>query len=176
LKDRMRNLSNFAFQLLSPSRPMFHAHVFDPPLIVAQIFALQSCYWFIYSVVTSLSCFLFGLSLSLGRMFDCESLQYQSNSFSFANVLSFFGTSFLSSYMMVVVVERSKKCLDFAATVHIFHFFVVFSYSSLPGFSWWFCWSLSLFLMFVVGQSLCRKWEMEVIELSSAKKADPIQV
>jgi hypothetical protein len=41
------------------------------------------------------------------------------------------------------VVERAKKCLDFAATIHLFHFLGCLVYAGFP--TAWLWWLLMLF-------------------------------
>jgi hypothetical protein len=156
------------FQIWSPSRPMFHAHIFDPPLIVVQIIALQSAYWFLYCVCVNILFIFSDLPLSTDRIFLHSELEFNSLSFHFASILSLFITSILSGYMMSVIVERSKKCLDFAATVHLFHFLAVFVYSSFPLPLWWILWGLSLLTMYFVGKYFCEMREFQTITLESS--------
>lgn len=48
-----------------------------------------------------------------------------------------------SAIFLVTVVERAKKCLDFAATIHLFHFLGCLVYAGFP--TAWLWWLLMLF-------------------------------
>ncbi|CAI5513731.1 unnamed protein product [Closterium sp. Naga37s-1] len=60
-----------------------------------------------------------------------------------------------SAFYLVVVVERTKKCLDFAATVHLLHALLCLLYAHVPSsFSFWLTSFLSCLLMTLLGEWL----------------------
>ena len=88
----------------------------DVTLICLQILCLQCLYyamlgaWFIGGHI------VFGITLHLDRFFDTHTsldVQSMSAAFELAGVL---GAGLGASYLLAVVVEKARKCLDFAVT------------------------------------------------------------
>jgi hypothetical protein len=86
----------------------------DVTLICLQILCLQCLYyamlgaWFIGGHI------VFGITLHLDRFFDTHTsldVQSMSAAFELAGVL---GAGLGASYLLAVVVEKARKCLDFA--------------------------------------------------------------
>ena len=74
-------------------------------------------------------------------------------------------------------VERSKKVVDFTATLYILHTFGCLFYAGLPrNPEWWICSLLSLLIMGSLGEWLCMKREMTDIPIprssGESKKRD----
>jgi len=73
----------------------------------------------------------------------------------------------------MVVVERAKKCLDFAATMHIIHLVVCMCYSGFPtNWLWWLLMLTTMVITAVLGEYLCWRREMREIPLSSVRPLD----
>ena len=67
---------------------------------------------------------------------------------------------------MAIIVEKSKKCLDFSFTLFVVHFFIVCFYDGFPGtWDWWIVHIISMVVMVLLGEYLCAKKEMEDIPL-----------
>jgi hypothetical protein len=67
---------------------------------------------------------------------------------------------------MAVIVEKSKKCLDFSFTLFVVHFLIVCIYNGIPStWDWWIVHILSMVSMVFLGEYLCAKREMEDIPL-----------
>ena len=72
--------------------------------------------------------------------------------------------------LLVLVVEKARKCLDFAGTLYGAHFAIVMLYSgfAVPRWTWWLCHGAALVLMVVLGEYLCSRRELQEIPLSTA--------
>ena len=71
----------------------------------------------------------------------------------------------------MLVVERAKKCFDFAATVHLLHLMACTCYAGLPsGWEWWAVNLMSLVVMALLGEFLCMRREMQEIPLLSGRR------
>ncbi|MCL7033561.1 hypothetical protein MKW94_005342 [Papaver nudicaule] len=69
--------------------------------------------------------------------------------------------------IMLHLVERAKKCLDFSATLYIIHFFICLIYGGWPSsITWWIVNGTCLGLMALLGEWLCIKREMREIPIS----------
>ena len=69
---------------------------------------------------------------------------------------------------MVVVVEKSKKCLDFATTNVIVHFIICVLYggmSVLHSLDFWIVHVFGVIVMVILGEYLCSKMELMDIPL-----------
>ena len=66
------------------------------------------------------------------------------------------------------VVERAKKCLDFAATAHILHFLgtIIYNQTFPASWTWWIVNVICLIIMSVLGEYLCMNRELQEIPLT----------
>lgn len=68
-----------------------------------------------------------------------------------------------SGCFLCFIVERAKKCLDFAATVHVLHLLACTAYDGWPSsWEWWGVNLASLVVMALSGEYLCMRREMQV--------------
>lgn len=75
----------------------------------------------------------------------------------------------------MVIVERMKKCLDFAATIHIVHFLMGMTLYGFPrNWLWWLLNLICLVIMVTLSEYLCRK--RELAEIPVGKLAAPSHV
>ena len=72
-----------------------------------------------------------------------------------------------SAGFMLYVVERAKKCLDFAATLYIIHLFICIVYGGWPAsVTWWVVNITGLAIMALLGEYLCIRRELKEIPIS----------
>lgn len=63
--------------------------------------------------------------------------------------------------MVSVVVERARKCLDFASTIYILHFLITWLFFGFPSnWEWWVVNVVSMIAMVVLSEYLCLRKEM----------------
>ena len=139
----------------------------DVTLICLQILCLQCLYyamlgmWFIGGHI------VFGITLHLDRFFDTHTsldVQSMSAAFELAGVL---GAGLGASYLLSVVVEKARKCLDFAVTLYGTHLLLSLCYSrSFPRWTWWLCHGSALVIAVVCGEFLCARNELKEIPLA----------
>lgn len=68
--------------------------------------------------------------------------------------------------MLAIIVEKSKKCLDFSVTLFIIHIIFCSMYGGFPStWDWWIIHILGMILMVVLGEYLCSKKELSDIPL-----------
>jgi hypothetical protein len=68
---------------------------------------------------------------------------------------------------MLYVIERAKKCLDFAATLYIIHLFICIVYGGWPAsVTWWVLNITGLATMALLGEYLCIRRELKEIPIS----------
>jgi hypothetical protein len=69
-----------------------------------------------------------------------------------------------SAGFMLYVIERAKKCLDFAATLYIIHLFICIIYGGWPAsLTWWVVNIVGLAIMALLGEYLCIRRELQDI-------------
>jgi hypothetical protein len=73
---------------------------------------------------------------------------------------------------LLVVVERAKKCFDFAFTVYFLHWIATMLYSGFPSsWAWWVVNTGCMIIMAVAGEQLCMRTELADISLEKLRKA-----
>lgn len=82
-------------------------------------------------------------------------------------MLTFSCFRFCSAAFMLYVIERAKKCLDFAATLYIIHLFICIVYGGWPAsVTWWVVNIAGLAIMSLLGEYLCIRRELKEIPIS----------
>ncbi|EFJ44897.1 hypothetical protein VOLCADRAFT_121272, partial [Volvox carteri f. nagariensis] len=88
----------------------------------------------------------------------------------YVSALSLLITAALGAVFLMWIVERAKKCLDFASTCFMFHFFFCWHYEGFPArFEWWLVNGLGLIIMSLLGEWLCLRREMQEIPLNTLR-------
>jgi hypothetical protein len=73
---------------------------------------------------------------------------------------------FRSSVFLAIIVEKSKKCLDFSATLFLVHLVITTFYGGFPHrLDWWIVHIAGTIAMVVFGEYLCSRRELEEIPL-----------
>jgi protein SYS1 len=73
---------------------------------------------------------------------------------------------FFRSVLLAVIVEKSKKCLDFGVTLFLLHLAITTLYGGLPNvLDWWVVHVLGTIQMVLVGEYLCSRRELDDIPL-----------
>ena len=68
--------------------------------------------------------------------------------------------------LMAIIVEKSKKCLDFSVTLFFIHLSACVIYNGIPGtWDWWIIHILGTILMVLLGEYLCSRRELDDIPL-----------
>ncbi|GFP99674.1 protein sys1 homolog [Phtheirospermum japonicum] len=145
---------------------MFYGTVaWDPWLIVAQIVCLQCLYYISLGLFLSILVGPRVTKMSLVYFFDFATVT-ASTSTGWCVVASIFLSSIAGAGFLVYLVERAKKCLDFAATLYIIHLFISFSYGGWPtSVTWWVVNITSLAVMALLGEYLCMRRELREIPI-----------
>ena len=148
----------------------FYPAEFDPKLILSQIGLVQSLVYIGSGLWLLLLNGLAGRpasSIGLGQMFSYKAIGL-SHSGGWISIIAAFLNSLIGGCILCIVVERAKKCLDFAATVHIFHLCGCTLYEGFPdSWEWWTINLVSLTVMALLGEYLCMRREMAEIPLDS---------
>ena len=151
----------------------FRPQIWDPPLILAQIGAIQSLYYVSSSLFLLGGSYFVEFPVTLKCLFDVNLLHVATATGRFFIALYLINALFLS-FSLMVLVRRSKLCLDFVATCYIFHFIFSWIYSAeFPASaSWWTVQVMSAVLATVMSEYLCLRVEMEAIPVSQSARVD----
>ncbi|XP_012456825.1 uncharacterized protein LOC105777874 [Gossypium raimondii] len=140
--------------------------LYDPSLILAQIVCLQCLY---YLTLGAFSSFLVGSRasrMSLVYLFDFVTVTASTVTGWFA-IAAFFLTSISGSVYMLYLIEREKKCLDFAATLYIIYLSICTIYGGWPSsVTWWVVNVTGFAVMALLGEYLCIRREMREIPIT----------
>lgn len=69
--------------------------------------------------------------------------------------------------ILLYLIERAKKCLDFSATLYIIHLFICIVYGGWPSsLTWWIVNVTGLAVMALLGEYLCIKRELREIPIT----------
>ncbi|KAL3618326.1 hypothetical protein CASFOL_038647 [Castilleja foliolosa] len=151
---------------------MFYGTVsWDPWLIVSQIVCLQCLYYLCLGLFQSILVGPRVTKMSLVYFFDFATVT-ASTATGWCIMASILLSSIAGAGFLVYLVERAKKCLDFAATLYIIHLFVCFSYGGWPtSVTWWVVNITSLAVMALLGEYLCMKRELREIPIRYRSKS-----
>jgi protein SYS1 len=140
----------------------------DPMLIISQIITLQCAFYVVLGIVLLVFSLFAAEALNLDQFFDYTSMSIKSP-IGIATILAYPAACTLSTLLLIFIVERAKKCLDFVATLFIVHLVLCIVYSGFPmSLTWWITISISALIMTLLGEYLCMRHEMREIHLSTA--------
>jgi len=144
---------------------MWYTSVWDPTLIIYQIIVVQSIYY------VQLGVFLFIFNQMVGHMFSVEQifnyrLTNTDSMYGWMVIIANFFNAICGALSLLIFVERSKKCLDHAATVTILHLIACSIYGGFPAsWSWWLVNVLCCIVMALFGEYLCMRRELREIPI-----------
>ena len=150
----------------------FRSYAWDPLLIVSQMIAMQSTFYFGLGTIMYFLAFLHVEEISLDRIF----ISKKGEMLDLVTLFAYITNCFISAVGLWYVVTRSKQCLDFTVTIHFWHFVITCIYAGFPTLaSWWGLTLVSCIVTTFLGEYLCRYTELEEIPLVGARTntADP---
>ena len=142
-----------------------NAQTFNPRLILSQIISLQSFHYVILGIIFQINHVLFGTSITIDRIFTSKHLDIWSATGWIDNSAILF-SSLIGSLLLAIIVEKSKKCLDFSVTLFLIHIVLSSIYGGFPStWDWWIIHILGMIMMVLFGEYACSKRELSDIPL-----------
>mmetsp|Transcript_32279 Transcript_32279/g.75912 ORF Transcript_32279/g.75912 Transcript_32279/m.75912 type:complete len:161 (-) Transcript_32279:229-711(-) len=139
---------------------------FNPRLIFSQIVALQCFHYLFLGLLFEINHVLYGRSVTVDRIFTDEHLAIGQRAGWPDALAVFVSYAGIGSFLMAIIVEKSKKCLDFSVTLFVVHLLIVCVYDGFPStWDWWIVHVISVVAMVLLGEYLCARREMEDIPL-----------
>ena len=139
--------------------------------VVGQIVAVQLGFWLVLGVAAVLLDVVVGVTPLQAplQMFDWRVFRLDSVR-GYVSVLAFVAAAALACVVMLLVVGRAKKCLDFCSTMYGYHAVTVVAVSrSLPrSFLWWVLLVVGVVLSTVCSELICLRRELKEIPVSGS--------
>ncbi|GIL67881.1 hypothetical protein Vafri_21145 [Volvox africanus] len=155
---------------------LYGAAVWDPVLIIAQIATIQCLFYLSLGLWQGILLGPNVAHLSIQHLFSWRAYSL-ANYVGYISAMSLLVTSVLGAVFLMWIVERAKKCLDFASTCFMFHFFFCWHYEGFPTrFEWWLVNGMGLIIMSLFGEWLCLRREMQEIPLSELSGTDGVAI
>ena len=139
---------------------------FNPRLIFSQIVAIQCFHYLCLGLFLQINHLLFGTSISLSRIFSDKYLGIWTGE-AWCDTLAFLVAQIgVGSLLMAIVVEKSKKCLDFGVTLFLIHWLLCTFYDGAPkAWQWYAVHILGTISLVLLGEYLCSRKELDEIPL-----------
>uniref|UniRef100_A0A7S2N3N9 Protein SYS1 homolog n=1 Tax=Helicotheca tamesis TaxID=374047 RepID=A0A7S2N3N9_9STRA len=138
---------------------------FHPKLIISQIIALQCFYYAILGFIFQINHVIFATSITMDRIFTSKYLDVWSAT-GWIDNSAVLTSSVAGAFLLAIIVEKSKKCLDFSVTLFFLHILISAMYGGLPKtWDWWIVHLMGMMIMILLGEYLCSRVEMMDIPL-----------
>ncbi|PIK39136.1 hypothetical protein BSL78_24025 [Apostichopus japonicus] len=148
----------------------FRSYVWDPFLIISQIATMQSIFYMGFGLWLCFVDLVLQVPQSLDHLFSYRNLEFGTGGGRLIAAI-YVLNALTGALGLWFVVQRSKQCTDFAASMHILHLFFCWIYNhQFPGtFAWWLMNIGCVALTTVLGEFLCMRTEMKSIPLLDGK-------
>ena len=148
----------------APMKNSFRHAQWDPPLIIAQIAAVQACFYASLCALLAAAASTVGGAVSLSQVFSFRALD------AWQVVPAFVVNSLVMAGFLWLVVGRARQCWDFAVTAHVINLVACCLYGGFPAFwTWWLLNVVCATIMTLCGEFLCMKLDMQAIEMSHVR-------
>nr|CAG4644368.1 EOG090X0FH3 [Lepidurus arcticus] len=151
----------------------FRVSVWDPPLIISQIFALQTIMYVSLGLWVLILHMITGHPISLDALFRYQEIQVKEVSGRLL-IAAFVFNALVCALALWAVVQRTKMCLDFTTTIHFFHLLFCWVYNGMfpTSAAWWLVQIICLTITCVCAEFLCLRSEMKAIPLGLGSRVD----
>lgn len=150
-----------------PTRAEEIAASFHPKLITTQIIALQCLHYALLAFFIQVNSFLYGSNITIDRIFTDRYIRLWHHR-GLPDVCAVTLASLAGSVLLAVIVEKSKKCLDFGVTLFLIHLMACTLYDGFPTvLDWWVVHIFGMIVMVLLGEYLCSRKELDDIPLLS---------
>ncbi|CAG0918916.1 unnamed protein product [Notodromas monacha] len=114
---------------------------------------------------------------TLSQIYDYRETNLKTSG-GFIVFLAFLINAPVVSVVLWYVVKRTKQCLDFAVTVHLFHFLACWVYNGAlsNSLTWWLLQIICVAITCVCGEFLCMRTELAAIPVNTSPVADLFNV
>ncbi|XP_057370732.1 protein SYS1 homolog [Daphnia carinata] len=152
----------------------FRIAIWDPPLIISQIVAVQCIMYVSLGLwIILLLNVIAGHPVSIDYIFKYQEVNVKDVSGRLV-VACFLLNSLISATSLWVIVQRTKLCLDFSVTAFFLHLVASLIYNSGWPYSasWWVLQFSCVTITCVLAEFLCMRSEMKSIPLGMSARVD----
>lgn len=147
--------------------PLYGKEVWNPKLITAQIVAIQCMHYLVAGLFYTIFHFLFASRLHLDLLFAWENVTYATAP-GWMVIVNMLLVSLCDAVTLLVVVERARKCLDFAFTITFLNWLCTLLYSGNPmSWDWWVVSGTSTAITAITAEQLCMRVELAEIRFDN---------
>ncbi|EFN59054.1 hypothetical protein CHLNCDRAFT_17741, partial [Chlorella variabilis] len=144
---------------------LFGPAAWDPVAIIAQIVALQCLYYLSLGLLYKMIVAPYVHGLTLYHFFDWRWVSFSSFQGWMVTVAGLLN-AVVAAFCLRVIVQRAKKCLDFAGTILFLHAVAVTCFSGFPKqLTWWALQGANLAVTALLGEWMCMQKEMQEIPI-----------
>jgi len=133
----------------------------DPLRIISQIVMVQFAYYVSLSAIILLYDLALGHKPLLDQIWDYRLATF-TNSFNSITLIGPLIVAFSNSFVMMLVVIKPRKILDFSMTKFLLHFVVCWFYGGFPlQWLWWLFQGISTLIETLLSEYLCVRREIQ---------------
>jgi len=162
----------------------FLTSTWDPVLIVGQIVCMQALFYVSLGLLLLVLDAAAHAPLTLAQLLDPAATQAttaggEQKRLWWIPIVALFANALVLAGGMVFVVEKARKCLDFACTAYINHVFAAVCYAGVASLAspvWWATLVGAAALSAVVAEFLCMRRELRDIPIGSAARRSVLAV
>jgi len=146
----------------------FRSQKWDPYLLLGQIIGVQSLFYLGLGFWSFIFTGFLNQSASLNYLFSYDIFEGSTWDHRLFSGM-FFLNALNSALTIFYLVGRYKQCLDFAVTIHFYHFVFCWFYNGQMArlFTWYATQFFSIVIMTILSEHLSKKSEMRNIPLAS---------
>ena len=141
---------------------------FQPVLIILQIICMQCLFYLGWGTFAAACHIILESPIALDHFFTDRYVNFSSWG-GWTECLINLCSGVIGAYLLSVVVEKSKKCVDFTFTVYFIHVITCSNFRDFPlMWEWWISIIISSIVMASLGEYWCAQQEMEDIPAIAA--------
>jgi hypothetical protein len=153
-------------------RPLHHSRAaeeaaasFHPKLITTQIIAIQCLHYALLAFFIQINAVFYGSNVTMDRIFTDTYIRVW-HARGWPDVLAVLLASLAGSVLLALIVEKTKKCLDFGFTLFLIHLLACILYNGFPTvLDWWIVHVFGMICTVLLGEYLCSRRELDDIPL-----------
>lgn len=148
---------------------LYGASVWDPVLIVFQIVSLQCLFYLSLGLWQAVFIGPYVGRLTILYLFSYKTFNVHTY-VGWISIVSALLNAVLSAVFLLWIVERAKKCLDFACTTYFLHLCFCWRFAGFPArLEWWATNIAGLVISSLLGEWLCLRREMQEIPINALR-------
>ena len=148
---------------------------YDPILISSQILMIFGVFYTFFIIFIYVFDIVMGLKIHLDQILSVDSIDFKTK-YGAASILALIFSNVIIVILMIFVIEKANKVLDYVLTNFLLHFILTtINSKKIPlNFSWWFVNILILTIVTLVTEFICLTLERKEITLVKSEKDNKV--